>query len=208
MRRKGRKNAGEQRELVFRTRGGKRDGARRHPLHVTLRAAPGLPSLRRQVLFAEVRSALAVASRTWFRLLHFSVQSNHIHLMLETLDRARSTKGMRGLAIRVALSVNRVLRRRGKVWGDRYHCRALRTPREVRHGLVYVIANWKKHTPNAWGFDPCSSAWWFDGWKMPPSSGPPGWNVPEPPVWAPREWLSATGWRRHGSISRYARPAS
>jgi hypothetical protein len=158
-------------------------------------------------LFFEVRSALAAASRSWFRVLHFSVQSNHVHLMLEALDKARLTQGMRGLAIRVALSVNRVLRRRGKVWGDRYHSRALRTPREVRHGIVYVLTNWKKHTPKACGFDPCSSAWWFEGWKMPPSAGPPGWTLEEPPVWAPREWLSKTGWRMHGLIGRNERPS-
>jgi hypothetical protein len=118
-------------------------------------------------------SALGAASRTWFRLLHFSVQSNHVHLLVEARDKAHLTKGMRGLAIRTALAVNRALDRRGRVWCDRYHARALKTPREVRHGLVYVLANWKKHTP-ARGFDPCSSPWWFDGWKVPPSSGPPG----------------------------------
>ena len=80
-----------------------------------------------------------------FGSLHFSVQSNHVHLMVEARDKAHLSKGMRGLAIRVALAVNRALRRRGRVWSDRYHARALRTPREVRNGLVYVLANWKKH---------------------------------------------------------------
>jgi hypothetical protein len=128
--------------------------------------------------------------------------------MVEARDNAHLSKGMRGLAIRVALSVNAALNRRGKVWGDRYHARALRTPREVRHGLVYVLANWKKHIPSAAGFDRCSSAWWFEGWKVPPSSGPPAWKSIEPPVWAPREWLSKTGWKRHGLLSQSERPRS
>jgi REP-associated tyrosine transposase len=212
---------GRQQEFAFRTWGGRRDGAgrkpsgkragvphtarpahhRRHPVHVTLRAATGMPSLRRQVVFFEVRSALGKASRSWFRVLQFSVQTNHVHLMIEALDKAHLTKGMRGLAIRVALAVNQLLRRRGRVWGDRYHCRALRTPREVRHGIVYVLANWKKHVPGARGFDRCSSAWWFRGWKIPPSSAPPGWSSPQPPVWPAREWLSTTGWKRHGLVA-------
>jgi putative transposase len=218
-----RRPAGQQ---AFRTRGGKRAGAgrkplgeragvphttrpahqKRHPVHVTLRAQRGLPSWRRQLLFFSVRRALAAASRTWFRVLHFSVQSNHVHLMVEARDKTHLTRGMRGLAIRVALAVNGVLRRRGRVWGDRYHARALRTPREVRHGIVYVLANWKKHVSDARGFDRCSSAWWFEGWKVPPSSGPPGWEADEPPVWAPREWLSSVGWRRHGLIGANERP--
>jgi REP element-mobilizing transposase RayT len=215
-----------QRRFVFRTWGGKRPGAgrkpagdragvphttrpahqKRHPVHVTLRAARGLPSLRRQAVFLEERKALGAASRSWFRVLHFSVQSNHVHLVVEARDRAHLTRGMRGLAIRVALAVNRAIGRRGKVWGDRYHARALKTPREVRHGIVYVLANWKKHALEARGFDPCSSAWWFDGWKLRPSSGPPGCETAEPPVWAPREWLSAIGWRRHGLIGANERP--
>jgi REP element-mobilizing transposase RayT len=215
-----------QRAFVFRTWGGKRRGAgrkpsgqragvphttrpihqRRHPVHVTLRAARGLPNLRRQALFFAERGALGEASRSWFRVLHFSVQGNHVHLMVEARDKAHLSKGMRGLAIRVALAVNRVLGRHGKVWGDRYHARALKTPREVRHGIVYVLANWKNHAPSARGFDPCSSAWWFDGWRVPPSSGPPGWETAEPPVWAPREWLSSVGWRRHGLIGVGERP--
>ncbi len=157
-------------------------------------------------LFFDVRRALAKASRAWFRVLHFSVQSNHLHLMLEARDKAHLTKGKRGLAIRVALSVNRVLRRRGKVWSDRYHARALRTPREVRHGLVYVLANWKKHVPRTAGLDPCSSAWWFDGWQVPPSTAPPGWNEDQPPVWKAGEWLSRVGWRRYGPIGTDERP--
>jgi REP element-mobilizing transposase RayT len=159
-------------------------------------------------LFFEVRKAFAAASRNWFRVVHFSVQTNHVHLMVEARDKDHLSKGMRGLAIRVALSVNRALRRKGRVWADRYHARALRTPREVRHGIVYVLANWKKHISNAQGFDRCSSAWWFRGWKLPPSSAPPGWTCDEPPVWAPREWLTVTGWKRHGLIGTGEQPRS
>jgi REP element-mobilizing transposase RayT len=162
--------------------------------------------LRRQALFVQARLALAAASRAWFRVLHFSVQSDHVHVLIEARDKEHLSKGMRGLAIRIALSVNRVLRRRGNVWADRYHARALRTPREVRHGLVYVLVNWKKHVRRAQGFDRCSSAWWFDGWKVPPSSGPPDWDWPRAPVCAPREWLSSAGWRRQGLIAADEKP--
>jgi hypothetical protein len=166
-----------------------------------------LPTLRRQVLFRTVREAIAASSREWFRVLHFSVQSNHAHFMIEARDKKRLSSGVRGLAIRIALAVNRTLSRSGSVWADRYHARPLRTPREVRHGFVYVLANWKKHIRGARGFDVCSSAWWFEGWKVPPSAGPPNWRSLEPPVWAPREWLSTTGWLRYGLISRNERPA-
>jgi hypothetical protein len=105
--------------------------------------------------------------------------------------------------------VNRILGRRGRVFGDRYHARPLRTPREVRHAIVYVLQNWLKHTPGARGVDRCSSGWWFTGWRIPPSAGPPNWNDAEPaPVVLPRTWLGETGWRRMGLIRPSERPKS
>jgi putative transposase len=83
------------------------------------------------------------------------------------------------------------------VWGDRYHARALTTPREVRHGLVYVLMNFKKHRPGDGSrLDACSSAPWFEGFKQ-PIPDPPG----APPVCRARTWLAAVGWRRHGLIA-------
>ena len=103
----------------------------------------------------------------------------------------------------IARTVNRILGRRGAVWDGRYHARALTTPREVRHGIVYVLMNRKKHDPAATGLDPCSSArWWFQGWRKRPVVESDGF----PPVVRARTWLAAVGWRRHGLIGVEERP--
>jgi putative transposase len=177
---------------------------------MTLRAARSLPSLRRPNVFGAVRDALAMASGQAFRVVHFSVQADHVHLLVEADDRHALSHGARGVAIRVARAVNRVLGREGRVWADRYHARPLATPREVRHGLVYVLTNWKKHVHGARGFDPCASVYWFDGWKRAPTNREaPGWSHQyEPPVVAPRTWLLAHGWRRHGLLDDGERPSS
>jgi REP element-mobilizing transposase RayT len=209
-----------QHELPFRTWGGRREGAGRkpagqraglphvarpehratHPVHVTLRAGQRLQCLRRQTAFLDVRRAIARTSRAWFRVVHFSVQRDHVHLIVEAKDKRRLSRGVAGLAIRAARAVNGALGRRGRVWADRYHARPLRTPREVRHGLVYVLMNFKKHLRGARGFDSCSSAWWFEGWRTPPVSEPPAWDESEPPVRAPSRWLTTTGWKRYGLL--------
>src|SRR4030095_7641426 len=109
--------------------------------------------------------ALAAASTERFRVLQFSVQADHLHLLVEADEPTGFERGVRGLAIRVAKAVNCALGRRGHVWGDRYHARLLRTPREVRNALVYVLNNFRKHIRGARGLDPRSSARWFDGWR-------------------------------------------
>jgi putative transposase len=168
-----------------------------HPVHVTLRARRDLPSLRQPTLFLAVKGSIAKGSRDSFRILHFSVQSDHLHMMVEATDAGSLSAGARGLCIRIARAINKTLGRCGRVWGDRYHARALKTPREVRNGLVYVMMNIKKHHRGRWrGLDPCSSAAWFDGFRDPPAM-----TAVPCPVAPPATWLAREGWRRHGLIA-------
>jgi REP element-mobilizing transposase RayT len=175
-------------------------------VHVTLRASRGIPSLREQVIFFEMRRALGQTARAWFRVVHFSVQANHVHLLVEADDKASLSRGIMGVAIRMARAVNGALERRGNVWSERYHSRALKTPREVRNGIVYVLMNRQKHASKAMGLDPCSSASLFDGWKLPPALAPPRTSIERAPVEPPATWLLRSGWRRHGLIGRDERP--
>lgn len=165
----------------------------RWPVHVTLRAREGLPSLRSARVFPFVRRSLAASHKEAFRVVHFSVQGDHVHLVVEGDIALALVRGLQGLAARCAKAVNRAVGRRGSVWQSRYHGRALRTPTEARRGLVYVLLNFRKHLRASPGVDPRSSASWFTGWNAP---------VPRPsepsPVAPPRTWLARLGWRRAG----------
>jgi putative transposase len=168
----------------------------RHPVHVTMRRCVGLPSLRSERVFVAMKDAFASASHHGFRVLHFSVQTDHVHVLVEVDAPSRLSSGMRGLAIRMAKAINLAVSRHGAVWADRFHARALSTPREVRNALVYVLQNWKKHETGAGGVDPRSSGEWFVGWRevVPRVRG-------RSPVASPRTWLVRSGWWRHGRIS-------
>ncbi len=169
----------------------------RTPVHVTLRAAARLPSLRGGRVFGAVRSALAAASGARFRIFEVSVQKNHLHLLVEAEGATGLARGCQGLAVRLAKAVNRTLCRRGSVWSDRYHARHLATPVEVRRALVYVLQSWKKHVRGARALDPLSSAAWFSSWRA-PLAPPPG----PAPVSTPRTWLARVGWKRYGPLDR------
>jgi REP element-mobilizing transposase RayT len=168
------------------------------PVHVTLRRARGLPSLRTGRLHEEIQAAVRRTRREDFRVVHYSVQADHVHLIVEAEDGGALSNGMRSLAIRIAMRINRcVLRRsRGHVFGDRYHRRDLRSPRQVRNTLVYVMSNHLKHGETDVGLlDPCSSGPWWDGWI----------HVLEPPaepnpVERPNTWLLGGGWQRLGLV--------
>ncbi|MFL5303612.1 MAG: transposase [Polyangia bacterium] len=178
----------------------------RHPVHVTLRARREIDSLRGARLYGVLESAIDGASRTNFRIAHFSVQRDHVHLIVEAHDKVALSSGLRGLSIRAARAVNRAVGRSGAVWADRYRSRDLQTPREVRHALCYVLHNSRKHGREVPPVDPCSSARWFDGWR---DHDPTFDFAVDPPATVrPRTWLLTVGWRRHGLIRLGEAPAS
>jgi len=176
--------------------------AARHPCHVTLKVRPGLPSLRCGRFVAELEGSWrAACDRGRFRLVHYSVQADHAHLIVEAASAHDLACGLKAVAARFARAANRAFRRAGPVLADRAHVRVLRTPREVRHAIAYVLLNARRHAAKmgrrlrAWfaRVDPASSGRWFDGWRTP--------RAPDAPAVAPpRTWLLAVGWRRHRLI--------
>ncbi len=216
--------------FAFRTRGGARPGAgrkpnarlagvshlsrpslsRHYPVHITLRIRRDLPTLRTKAMGRLLFASFAEARcRFGTRLTHFSIQANHLHLIVEAASKPALSRAMQGLGIRVAKSVNRKLGRRGSVLADRYHARALRTPLEVRRAVLYVINNYRRHLaqvgsvpPRDWA-DPFSSVDYFDGFR-PPATGRKAKAEfalgRAPPVAAPGTWLLTTGWRKRGLL--------
>jgi putative transposase len=123
----------------------------RFPVHVTVRMLPHVWNLRSRRSFVILRTALcAAASRLRTRICEFSIQGNHIHLIVETDGKEALASAMKGLGVRIARGLNKMMKnRRGRVIADRYHTHALRTPTEVRHAVHYVRNNYNKHQAKA-----------------------------------------------------------
>jgi REP element-mobilizing transposase RayT len=226
------KNAGQQ-ELTFRTHGGSRRGAgrkpahpgrprvshaarevtkARFPVHVTKRVRSDVTPLRNFELCAVLRKAFVHGCRKDnFRICQFSIQGNHVHLICEARDNVALARGIQGWSVRVARGLNGVLGREGQIFDDRYHVEVIRTPRQTRAALCYVLQNARRHGERIdrrfGGVDPFSSSWWFDGWKE------DRWRNGVPPpdvrtVAAAETWLLRTAWRRHGLIAIDEVPAA
>jgi putative transposase len=122
--------------------------------------------MRTQRVFAALTQALrrsAQRAPERFRVVQFSIQADHVHLLVEATGKAALSRGVQGLCISMARRVNRVLGRRGRFWADRFHARSLESPRSVRNALVYILANFRKHARRrfAAGIDCFSSAAFF-----------------------------------------------
>jgi REP element-mobilizing transposase RayT len=179
----------------------------REPVLVTMKLRAGITSLRTRSAFARVLDGLLRArERLGSRITHFSVQRDHVHLVIETWSTPSLSRAMKGLAVRIARAVNRTMNRRGAVFADRFHDRVLRTPRQVRHALAYVLCNARKHgvAPSRRGWlDPFSSAAAFDGWMSRHVEA-----VARVIVATPATWLLRVGWRRGGLLDPDHRPGA
>lgn len=179
-----------------------------NPLHITMRAVSGLPSFRTEVLYLAFERAIRLTRREDFRIVEYSVQSNHLHLVVEAESNDALSRGMKSFTNRTNRLFNRVLGRgRGKLWMGRYHREDLATPRQVRNALVYCLSNFRKHTPHVRGarnIDWCSSARWFTGWNAARSSN----DGPRPTSLARVPLLAYLWQSRHGLIDPREAPKS
>ena len=171
-------------------------------------------SLRNGRAFRVVRRCIAAGrERFGFRLVEFSLQGQHLHLVCEADDRRALARGMQGLNVRIARRLNRHLGRSGSLLAERYHSRVLRTPTEVRNVIAYVVCNARHHAAQrgqrlerGW-IDSFSSGPHFAGWcdlVRPAAAYARGPRSTAPP----RSWLLRIGWRRRGLIPVDTIPAS
>ena len=191
----------KQLSLKLPQRGGKRKGAGRKPaavrpkeshkareqfdrtaaVFVTLRVAVGVWNLRSRRCFSAVEQSFASArDRFGLRIIEFSVLGNQLHLLVEADSSVALSRGMQGLAVRIAKALNRVMRRHGKVFDDHYHSRVLRTPTQLVNAIAYVVGNHEHHYGPSRGVDPYSSLS-CDRARL---------------LTRPTTWLIRVGWRR------------
>jgi REP element-mobilizing transposase RayT len=196
------------------------------PVHITLRVVGAIGNLRKRAKYKALRTATLVLASNHpdCRIVHISVQRDHIHLLVEASNEDALARGMKAFQVSAAKRLNAALRwktrRRGQVFTDRYHAEYITSPRQARNALAYVLNNWRKHREDlvlphrpsvAFEHDWFSSGWMFSGWRERAHLD----FVPSTPdafeplaIWFPRTWLLTTGWRRYGLISLFEVPSS
>ena len=167
----------------------------REAILVTLRLRDGLPRLRRACALEVLELCFELGQKEDFRIIEYSVQDDHLHLITEADSKGALSSGMGGLVIRMAKRLNKLWQRNGKVWFGRFHSEVKHTPSMVRNALAYVLHNGVKHERVSRGeLDPCSSgrSFWY--------------GTPNSAVVGAKTWLVAVGWRRAGPISAHSPP--
>jgi len=182
--------------------------AQRFPVHVTLRVKQDVKRLRRGYVLRKLRRALVVVAKREqvFRVVHMSIQGNHLHLLVEAANKRELARGMQAFAISAARAINRAQQRTGKVFAYRYHSVEIKNRRQTRHALAYVLNNWRRHAEDKHSgrralraaVDPYSSGVLFDGWVGGAMRVPADFVPLE--VKRARTWMLREGWQLFGLI--------
>ena len=209
----GRPRSKTRKDPVHRTRP---EVSRNHPQHVVLRTRQEVGRLRRGKVYRALRATLRkTLGQLGFSVVHLSIQHNHLHFLVEAGGKEALRLGMQGLTISAAKAINRACKRKGKVFEYRYHATAIRSPKQARNALSYVLNNWRRHNEDERtlaarfaAIDPYSTARSFKDWKNPDDAVmPPGFSSLIPlDVAEPRTWLLRVGWLRHGAIDAFESP--
>ena len=179
----------------------------KHPVHVMLRTLASVPRLRQRDGYEAVRAALLqFVNGASFRIVHISIQRNHLHLIVEAANKEALRRGMQRFAIRAARALNHEFGREGKVFAFRYKAKQVKTADYARNVLSYVLNNWRRHNEDRrYGdmpFDQYSSAWAFAGWSK-HGKRRDDFGLP---VSQPRTQLLVFDWELHGLIDPFERP--
>jgi len=215
-----------QAELNFSSkRGGKRKGAGRKkklegqpnhvkrpeisgkaPLHITLKLQSGIQSPRSLEGMDNFQNAFAKAAKLGLKVIHFSLQSNHAHIIAEVMNNEALERGMKSLTVAIAHAINTARKTAGAVFLGRYHLHPLKTPKEVKNALKYVLFNFSKHLGIKPTLDPFSSVFGFkdleklmgkDTFEKLKQIRPPKWlRESLSRLFPPTTWLLRSGWQR------------
>ncbi len=172
------------------------------PLHITMKLKRGLNGLRTQKMLQQLKTSLGKAKAKGLRTIHFSLQSNHLHLFAESDSNQALASGMNSFGARFGREIRKRLRGSGSVFNGRYHIHILKTPRETRHALAYVLMNTSKHQGGEPEYDVYSSNRQFKEWRKLLGSKKQfaladGQAEPVPDYLShPKSWLAGVGWKR------------
>jgi REP element-mobilizing transposase RayT len=205
----GRKKKAGSRDPAHRTR---REHKSYQPVHVVMRVRKDVPRLRKRIVYQAIRRVLARhLAQLGFRVCHLSIQSNHLHYLVEASSKKTLAAGMQRLNNLTARAINRALRRKGSLFAYRYHATPITNPRQARNALAYVLNNWRRHDEDEssermryLARDTYATGYSFAGWSGGATSAPAG--HPTLPVDPPRTWLLAVGWSKHGTIDEWMTP--
>lgn len=114
-------------------------------LHLTVKIEREKAGLRNKDILKALQSAIFRARLKGLRILHYTLEYDHVHLLVEADNNQMLATGMQSFGICFSKGINRIKRLVGRVFQTRYHFRKLKSRNEIRNAFNYIVGNSIKH---------------------------------------------------------------
>lgn len=114
-------------------------------LHLTLKIKKEKSSLKNKFILKTLQNSIKKARLLGLKVLQYTLEYDHVHLLVEASNNISLGKGMQSLGISFSKGINKIKGQKGSVFKTRYHFRKLKTPQEIKNALSYILGNGIKH---------------------------------------------------------------
>jgi REP element-mobilizing transposase RayT len=125
--------------------------------HLTIKVRENKADIQSKKLLKALHHAIGRARLKNLKVVHYTLEYNHVHLLVETNDHRILHAGMQALGISFSKAINKLKSYKGSVYKHRYHQRRIGSARELKNVLLYIFNNGRKHKRTTRRIDPFNS---------------------------------------------------
>jgi REP element-mobilizing transposase RayT len=114
-------------------------------LHLTIKVEKIKADIKNKTVLSILKRAIQNARKQGLRVIHFSLEYDHVHLLIEAENNTTLGKGMQAFGVTFSKAINRVRKTTGKVYKHRYHFKAITSPKQLKNVMSYIFKNGVKH---------------------------------------------------------------
>ena len=114
-------------------------------LHLTVKIKSIKADLKNKSILKILKRAILNARKQKLKIVHFSLEYDHLHLLVEASNNIELSKGMQSFGVTIAKAINRRCKLKGGVYKHRYDFRKITSSSELKKVLSYIFNNGVKH---------------------------------------------------------------
>jgi len=114
-------------------------------LHLTIKVKKIKAEIKNKAVLNLLKRAISNARKQGLIIIHYTLEYDHINLLIEADNNSTLAKGMQSLGVTLSKGINRLKKLKGAVYKHRYHFRQISSPSELKKVMSYIFNNGLKH---------------------------------------------------------------
>ena len=125
-------------------------------LHLTIKLKKA--DIQNKVVLRILKHAIFRSRLQGLKVIHFSLEYDHVHLYVECGDNHVLGKSMKAFGVSFVKGINKYKKSLGSLYKYRYHLHIIKSAREAKNVINYILKNGIKHGRTLKVINPYNSA--------------------------------------------------